>query len=561
MKFKDWPIKTKLIAVGLGIPVALAGTLLLSYYLHEKDDVVDMQVDKARAIVLSAEASREQMEEKWEKGFFTTEMLKAFAEKGENDKLLMSVPIVTAWNTAMLKAKEGGYEFKTPKFSPRNQANMPDAMEARALNAMKDNGLEEYYEVDPVRNSVRYFKSIKLTESCMPCHGNPTDSNKFWGREDGKDILGVPMEGWKVGQKHGAFEVILSLEEPYQEMRTKVMLGSAIVFGGLLASIFGFFTIAGKIVTPLQRASKRMQSIAKGDLSDRENEIDQKDEVGELLKSMDNTSTELSATIRELGDATEVLLNSAEALSGNANQMSNKVVDISQRSSQVSSSAANVSEAVNSVAVNLEEMSATINEISKNCTKASVVSNDANTQSADAQQVMARLGKSAEDINTIVQVINDIAGQTNLLALNATIEAASAGEAGKGFAVVANEVKELARQSSSAAEQISSQVSKMQSDAKMSISAIEAIAKVIDEIKQISDTIAAAVEEQSATTNELAKLMSKASNSTDNITKEIQEVSQGVNEFSGGITQTSSNANELAVLAEKLKEIVSKFKL
>ncbi len=49
-------------------------------------------------------------------------MLRKMAENGEHDKLLLTVPVFSAWNTAMEKAAESNYTFRVPKFEPRNSS-------------------------------------------------------------------------------------------------------------------------------------------------------------------------------------------------------------------------------------------------------------------------------------------------------------------------------------------------------------------------------------------------------------------------------------------------------
>jgi Protein of unknown function (DUF3365). len=67
---------------------------------------------------------------------------------------------------------------------------------------MQQNNLDEY--VVKEENQIRYFRAIRLTKDCLSCHGNPKGS---------KDPLGGIREGWKVGEMHGAFEIISSLNE------------------------------------------------------------------------------------------------------------------------------------------------------------------------------------------------------------------------------------------------------------------------------------------------------------------------------------------------------------
>ena len=98
------------------------------------------------------------------------------------DRVLAAVPVVTAWQSAQAKAKEGGYEFRVPKVQPRNPKNEPDALEARALKALAAGNLDEYHEIDHERNAVRYFRPIRLTQDCLLCHGSPSQSQGALGQ-------------------------------------------------------------------------------------------------------------------------------------------------------------------------------------------------------------------------------------------------------------------------------------------------------------------------------------------------------------------------------------------
>ena len=61
------------------------------------------------------------MGRKWRLGLFDKKMLSQWAKEGHLDRVLAAVPVVTAWQSAQAKAKEGGYEFRVPKFQPRIQ--------------------------------------------------------------------------------------------------------------------------------------------------------------------------------------------------------------------------------------------------------------------------------------------------------------------------------------------------------------------------------------------------------------------------------------------------------
>jgi methyl-accepting chemotaxis protein len=359
------------------------------------------------------------------------------------------------------------------------------------------------------------------------------------------------------------------------------------ILSGLLCILMGM-VITRSITKPLSLGVGFADSMAKGDLTQKL-PIEQKDEVGQLAKSMNNMAENLKDKIKQINVNSTTLSSASEELSAvstqlaaNAEEMTNQSNTVASATEQATANVNNISAAaeemstgVSTVATAIEEMSSSLNEVAKNCQKESLIATNANSQAKSTRDLMERLGVSSKEIGKVIDVINDIADQTNLLALNATIEAASAGEAGKGFAVVANEVKELAKQTAQATDQISKQIEEMQSSTGSAVTAIEEITKIIEEINSISHTIVSAVEEQTATINEIAKNVGGASQAATEIAKNVGESAKGLSEVSsniqgvnkaatdtaGGVQNIKQSSQDLAKLAAGLQKIVEQFKV
>ena len=553
--------KATIVTLLIVLPVA---AVFSAYYYHDVQTRTQRQyVEKSRAIALAAEAVREEMADKWDAGVFTQAQLSAWAKAGELKKVLAAVPVVAAWEAAMAKADEGGYKFRVPKFHARNPENKPDALEGRVLKLLESGELAEYHEIDPALNAVRYFRPVKLTEDCMICHGDPAQSLALWGNDEGLDPTGVRMENWKVGEVHGAFEVIQSLDKAdadvFAAMRQGMIVGG--VFA-ILAIVLTRLGISRTLVRPLQDLTRVARAISDGDLTKRV-VVRGNDEIGELGRAFNGSTAkmaglvlEMSRTAGTLGTAAADMAASATRLSFDAGETSGKSRSVAAASEEMSTNMSSMADSseqmsanVRTVAAAVEEMTASVAEVAGKARQAATVSDDAAKLAQASNETVDQLGGAAGEIGKVIETIQDIAEQTNLLALNATIEAARAGEAGKGFAVVASEVKELARQTSDATEDIRRRVERIQQSSGSVMQSLGDIGRVITQVNEFSNSIASAVEEQSSATREIAEITSQTSLAAGVVSAGISETALATREISENIVGVNSTARDTAALA------------
>ncbi|MFA6898958.1 MAG: methyl-accepting chemotaxis protein [Desulfurivibrionaceae bacterium] len=505
MDFKQWSLRGKIVLVGVLLPTLLIVVLLRLYSTESREKTLNAFADKARGICLTAESTRQEMEAKWELGLFSAEQLREFAAQGHQDKVLAAVPVVSAWNAAMRKAQEGGYTFKVPKFKPRNPKNEPDPLEAKALKLMTDQNLDEYYEVDPAMNAVRYFRAVRLSATCMLCHGDPATSQALWGNSNGTDPTGGPLENWKVGEIHGAFEVIQSLDAADKQLSASISKAIWLVAVGLVIMAVLFATLVIRIVSsgvisPIRRV------------------------IANLSSGADNL----------LDAATQVSSSSHELADGAARQAA---------SLEETSSA-------------LEEVSSMSKQNADNVNQTSLMAENARKSAEVAQDRMLKMGeaissikKSADQTAVIMKTIDEIAFQTNLLALNAAVEAARAGEAGAGFAVVAEEVRSLALRSAEAAKQTAQLIEESQKNAGNGVTAA-------DDVKDILSQIVDGVNKVSQLAKEITVASNEQAQGVQQINSAVSDVDQ-VTQTNAAISEEAASASEeLSGQAKEINELV-----
>ncbi|MCR9152462.1 MAG: methyl-accepting chemotaxis protein, partial [Rhodobacteraceae bacterium] len=192
---------------------------------------------------------------------------------------------------------------------------------------------------------------------------------------------------------------------------------------------------------------------------------------------------DFNAASENLAGAIALVVESAESIRNEANEIGSASNDLNRRTEQQ--------------AATLEETAAALDELTASVQSAATVAEAARNMVETTQERAKKSGKVVRDtinamqeiaegsakISKITSVIDEIAFQTNLLALNAGVEAARAGEAGRGFAVVASEVRALAQRSSDAAREIAVLIETSSSQVRRGVDLVDEAGNVIGEIE------------------------------------------------------------------------------
>ena len=480
----------KIVGGVLGAVVATMAVGLLVQRSAIRKQGIDGMVSTMRSAIVEAESVRESVSELGTRQAFDRDRLvKEFQANRDlrSSTLYQTVPVVAAWLGIQRVAKQEGFEFRIPKLQARNPRNLPTNDEIEILKAFEESGRQEFVRVDEAQNELLYARPIRLSQDCMACHGDPKTSPT----NDGKDILGFPMENWKAGEVHGAFV-----------LKTKLDRVDAIVAASMFTVLGWLLPTAGLICGGLVWLNRR-------------------------------------SVIRPLQQAVEQI---RQVSAHNA-----------AASAQLASASRQLAEGAVNQAASLEETAATVEEVAimgrRNADSAAdarvVVGKARDAAMAGVQEMdemataMSDIQESGRDIAKIVKTIDEIAFQTNLLAVNAAIEAARAGDAGLGFGVVAEEVRRLAQRSAAAAgetatsiddairksehggqvsQQIAKRLQEIAAQAGLASEAVEAISAAsrtqgdglelmnasLRKIDQITQTTAASSEENSAASLEMS---------------------------------------------------------
>ncbi len=494
-------------------------------------------VEDARHVLMMTEAVREDMERRWDSGTYSPEKLARldWDDPAERERIKNTIPIIVSWRTAQTKAEEGGYRFRPVREGARNPEHEADAVEREALDFFRANpGAEEHHVVDREAERLRYFRPVRLSESCLVCHGDPARSQALWGNDDGLDITGNRMDGMESGDLIGTFEIIKDLGPVEQRLAAEATRDYALGLVGLLAVLGLAAWIMHRLLgRPLHRAVGQLSTAAESrDLTVRLSNGQDTEigtlahafnhyaaDVGDSLVQVNDRFGELPAIGSRLESATERVREGAErqyadvdSLTAAMEQMTTAVEEIARATAEASGAADGAERSVahgeTAVSENERAIRTTAEEIDH------------------ADRVIASLSASSVQIGEVLDLIESIAEQTNLLSLNAAIEAARAGDAGRGFSVVAEEVRTLANRTRQSTEDIRSRIDQLRGETDEAVTAMQrgrsateesvararGVTEALDDIRGAVDTIArmntqvaTAAEQQSASSAEIRR--------------------------------------------------------
>ena len=199
-----------------------------------------------------------------------------------------------------------------------------------------------------------------------------------------------------------------------------------------------------------------------------------------------------------------------------------------------------------------------------------------------SRREVGELERASEKITAFVETIQGLARQTNILALNAAIEAARAGEHGRGFAVVAEEVRKLADGSARAADEVATTVRQIRSQIENVVStmevwtskvggveaaskgaeqAFEDIVTAVREVREAAAIVAAAADDNQRAVTSVEQAVHAVNATAESHAASAQQVSAAAEEQSAATEEMSAASVELLHVAERLRDLVSGFRV
>ncbi|MBD9551606.1 Tar ligand binding domain-containing protein [Pantoea sp. PNT01] len=358
-----------------------------------------------------------------------------------------------------------------------------------------------------------------------------------------QDKFQKDYSAWLEHNKELAEEGVKTNQQAYSRSITIVIATLAVT---LLMIVLVWNVMRSVLIRPLRQSIEHIQHIARGDLT-QPVEINVRNEIGELLISLQHMQQELVRTVRTVRDGSDAIYTGASEISIGNN-------DLSSRTEQQAAS-------LEQTAASMEQLTATVKQNAENARQASKL---ALTASETAQQggkvvdgvvtTMKEIAGSSKKIADITSVIDGIAFQTNILALNAAVEAARAGEQGRGFAVVAGEVRSLAQRSAQAAKEIKGliedSVSRVNTGSVLVESAGDTMSNIVSAVTRVTDIM-----------GEIASASDEQSRGIDQVGLAVTEMDRVTQQNASLVEESAAAAAALEDQASHLKQAVSVFNI
>ncbi len=403
--------------------------------------------------------------------------------------------------------------------------------------------------------------------------------------------------------QHELEEANINYENSKNTYQRSFLVFISIIIFAVIAGAFIFARMASSVTNTLKKAVRFAEDIANGYLDSRINIKLPKDEIGLLVKALNNTGEKLGEIVSEIKISSHELEESTEQLnivSEESNivmdEIGNSVGTITKNIEHVVSSIEHISNNIKGIVINSDEVSkltqeadsdsnVLIESATKGRTSVEILVNstkDIARSTNEVHNTIDNLNILSGKIDSIISVIKDIASQTNLLALNASIEAARAGENGKGFMVVAEEVRKLADQSAIAALDIEKTILEVQDNTSNAVQNIKATemkvkegsqaAAIADEnLSVILDSIALLAEkvqkiteqskEQADSAEDISLHMQIAVQNSKDVATSAHNINNNIGEQIAAIQEISAVTNPLLTMTEKLNKMIQFFRI
>jgi methyl-accepting chemotaxis protein WspA len=352
-------------------------------------------------------------------------------------------------------------------------------------------------------------------------------------------------------------------------------LGIAVTFVGalVLAGLAGFYLLRA-ITHPLQHLARAVETLAKGDFSQRL-AFARADEFGTLAQGYDRMTDDLSELVGQV-QTSGIQVNSS------INEITATLREQQATAAQIAATTTEIGATSREIAATSKELARTMDSVATTAEQTATLAGSGQAGLVQMEETMHRmidataaistklavLAEKADNISQVVTTITKVADQTNLLSLNAAIEAEKAGEYGRGFSVVAVEIRRLADQTAMSTLDIEQMVREIQSAVSAGVMGMDKFSEEVrrgtNDVQQVGTQLSQVIEHVQAmvprfeAANEGVQAQSAGA---EQINLALSQLSEAAQQTVDALKQSNQAIDELHQVSAGLRDGVSKFKL
>ncbi|TAP41498.1 methyl-accepting chemotaxis protein [Alteromonas sp. KUL49] len=356
---------------------------------------------------------------------------------------------------------------------------------------------------------------------------------------------------------------IIQEEKSQQLQRANVELTTTVCAALVMIAVILVFSkiIISSIVTPLRYLVQLLRELSTTKNLTLRSDIKENNEIGELSRTVNTLIDSFESTLSLIKENIASLKGSSQDV---ASSMETSFSSIEQQN-----------EATHSISVAVEELSATIEEVvnvtqvaSENAEQAlsmAVISEQdvirctesmehLSEELVSTQQLVTQLNEQSESIGQVTKIITGIAEQTNLLALNAAIEAARAGENGRGFAVVADEVRELSMRTQQSTIQIQQNIEALSTGAQATLDKVSTLEKTGKNTLSVVEAFSTSFGKIKSSLNAISDINSQIAVSSREQSTVAQDITMRISLINDNATDIAQKGNHVLSTSMNISE-------
>lgn len=193
-----------------------------------------------------------------------------------------------------------GFFYKEATLNPTNLRDKADNFEKQLIERFRtEPNLKEISDFRTLPGGRVFYIARPLTikkESCLRCHGIPSDAPKSqlatYGADNGY--------GWKLNEIVAAQMISVPAEEVLKQAHQSLALILLMLLGVFAVIVFGInFLLKRAVIQPLRQMAKTAELVSMGDMN---TEFEQKteDEIGTLAKAFNRMKSSLEISMNLL---------------------------------------------------------------------------------------------------------------------------------------------------------------------------------------------------------------------------------------------------------------------